>query len=131
MRRQVLARPFRILWLGFLTQSAVIGAAVLFAMTVIGLLLVPAMVLLALAGGFAGYVIAAYSFGVGLMLAFGRLEPDSAGERAIAAGIGALAAGVIGLIPFLGWLFVLALVLTGIGAITARVFRPAFFAGTI
>ena len=128
MRRQILARPFHLLWLGFLTQSAVIGAGVLFAMTIIGLLLTPAMVLLALVSGFAGYVVAAYAFGVGLMLAFGRSEPDSIGDRAMAAGVGALAAGIIGLIPFLGWLFVLALVLSGIGAITVRVIRPVFFA---
>ncbi|MDJ0824500.1 MAG: hypothetical protein QNJ16_03240 [Rhodobacter sp.] len=128
MRRQVLARPFRTLWLGFLTQSAVIGAAFLFAMTIIGLLLTPAMIFLALVGGFAGYVVAAYAFGVGLLLAVGRAEPDSIGDRALAAGVGALAAGIVGLIPFLGWLFVLALVLAGIGAITVRVMRPAFFA---
>ncbi|MDJ0627823.1 MAG: hypothetical protein QNJ44_06150 [Rhodobacter sp.] len=128
MRRQILARPFHTLWLGFLTQSAVIGSAVLFAMTIIGLLLTPAMILLAFVGGFAGYVVAAYAFGVGLLLAFGRGEPDSIGERAMSAGVGALAAGLVGLIPFLGWLFVLALVLTGIGAITLKVIRPVFFA---
>lgn len=128
MRKQLLARPFRTLWLGFLAQSTVIGAAVLFAMTIIGLLLSPAMVMLALIGGFAGYVVSAYSFGVGLLLAFGTKEPDSIGDRALAAAVGALAAGVIGLIPFLGWLFVLALVLAGVGAITERVIRPVFFA---
>ena len=128
MRRQVLSRPFYCLWLGFLVQSAVIGAGILFAMTLVGLVLTPAMVLLALAGGFAGYVVAAYSFGVGLMMAFNQAEPDSIGQRALAAGVGALAAGIIGLIPILGWIFVLVLVLTGIGAITLRVIRPAFFA---
>jgi hypothetical protein len=127
-RRQVLAHPFRTLWLGFLTQSAVIGAGVLFALTIIGILLTPAMAALALAVGFAGYVVAAYAFGVGLLLAVGREEPDSIGDRALAAGVGALVAGIAGLVPFLGWLFVLALVLTGIGAITERVLRPAFFA---
>jgi len=131
MRRQVLARPFHTLWLGFLTQSAVIGAGVLFAMTIIGLLITPVMVLLALVGGFAGYVVASYAFGVGLMLAFGRQKPDSIGDRAMAAGVGALAAGIIGLIPFLGWLFILVLVLSGIGAITVRVIRPVFFADTV
>ncbi len=128
MRRQILARPFHTLWIGFLTQSAVIGAGVLLAITLIGLLFAPAIVLLALIGGFAGYVVAAYAFGVGLTIAFGKPEPDSIGDRALAAGIGALVAGVIGLIPFLGWLFVLALVLAGVGAITMRVIRPAFFA---
>ena len=40
----------------------------------------------------------------------------------------AVAAAVVALIPFLGWLFVLALVLSGVGAITLRVARPRFFA---
>lgn len=130
MRKQILERPFHTLWLGFLTQSTVIGAGVLFGITIIGLLLTPAMIVLALAGGFAGYVVAAYAFGVGLLLAFGKPEPDSIRDRAIAAGVGALVAGIIGLIPLLGWLFVLALVLSGIGAITLRVVRPVFFAET-
>ena len=130
MRRGVLDRPFRNLWFGFLTQSAVVGSAILFAMTVVGLVLSPAAVLLALIGGFAGYVVAVYAFGVGLMLAFGRPEPDSIGERALAAGIGALVAGIIALIPLLGWLFLLALVFSGIGAITMRLFRPGFFVPT-
>lgn len=127
MRRQILERPFLTLWLGFLTQSAVVGAGVLLAITVIGLLLTPAALALALAGGLAGYVVAAYAFGVGLRLAFGRPEPDSLRDRAIAAGLGAFSAGIIGLIPFVGWIFVLALALAGIGAIALRVFRPAFF----
>ena len=131
LRRQLLERPFHSLWLGFLTQSAVVGAGVVFAITIIGLLLTPAMLLLALIGGFAGYVVAAYAFGVGLTLLFGRQEPDSIADRALAAAIGAFAAGVIGLIPFLGWLFVLALVLSGVGAITLRIVRPVFFADTL
>ncbi len=127
MRRRILAAPFRALWLGFLTQSAVLGSAILFAMTLIGIILAPAAVFLAFVLGFAGYVIGAYAFGVGLLLAFGRAEPDSLQDRVIAAGAGALAAGIIGLIPFIGWLFVMALVLAGLGAITIRVFQPEFF----
>ena len=131
MRRLILARPIHTLWLGFLALSAVIGAGVLFAITIVGLLFMPAMLLLAFLGGFAGYVVAAYAFGVGLLLAFGRNEPDSIGDRAIAAGVGALVAGIIGLIPLLGWIFVLALVLSGLGAITLRVIRPVFFSDAV
>ncbi len=127
LRRSVLDRPLRNLWFGFLAQSALVGSAILFAMTLIGMVLVPAVILLALVGGFAGYVVAVYAFGVGLLLLFNRPEPDSIGERAVAAGIGALVAGIISLIPLVGWLFVLALMLAGIGAITLRLFRPGFF----
>ncbi|THH38256.1 hypothetical protein E4Z66_01385 [Aliishimia ponticola] len=129
MRRQMLDRPFNALWIGFLALSALIGAGILVGMTVIGLLLTPAFIALAVVSGFAGYVVATYSFGVGLLLAVGRSLPESLPERILAAAIGALVAAIIGVIPFLGWLFVLALVLAGLGAITIRLLRPAFFVG--
>lgn len=122
MRREVLAAPFRTLGIGFLTESALIGSIFLVAITLIGLLLVPAILLLAGVVSLAGYVIAAYAFGVGLILLIGRQEPDSLAERAVAAGIGALVAAVLGLIPVLGWIFVLALCLTGVGAIVRMLF---------
>lgn len=120
MRRRVLDQPLRMFAVGFVAQSALMGAGILVAMTVIGLLLTPAFVLLAMLAGFLGYVIGAYALGVYLFNATGRAEPDSLGDRALAAGVGALVAGIVGLIPFLGWIFVLALVLTGVGAITSR-----------
>ncbi|MDE0524881.1 MAG: hypothetical protein OXH79_23345 [Boseongicola sp.] len=130
MQRQVLARPIHTLWLGFLSLSAVTGASILLAVTIVGLPLVAALVLLAFVGTIAGYAVATYVLGARLLLATGRPEPDSIGSRGIAAGAGALAAAVIGLIPFLGWLFAIALALAGIGAITAQSIRPVFFADT-
>ena len=127
LRRGILNRPFRTLWFGILAESAVIGVTILLIMTLVGLLLAPATVLIALVSGFAGYVVAAYAFGVALLMAVGRPEPDSMGTRALAAGVGALTVGLIGLIPFFGWLFVLALALTGVGAIAIFLVRPAFF----
>ncbi len=127
MRRRILARPFATLGWGFLTLSAAIGAAVVLALTLIGIFVSPAALALAALGGFLGYVVGAYSFGAGLMIAVGRGEPDSLGARMLAALIGAGLAGLLALIPLAGWLFVLALVLAGVGAITLRVFRPAFF----
>lgn len=128
MQQQVFARPIHTLWLGFLSLSAVIGASILLAVTIVGLPLVAALVLLAFVGTIAGYAVATYVLGARLLLATGRPEPDSIGSRGIAAGAGALAAAVIGLIPFLGWLFAIALALAGIGAITLNSIRPVFFA---
>lgn len=128
LRRQILAMPFRSIWFGFLALSTLAGAAILSAMTLIGLFVMPAVILAAVLTGFIGYVIGAYALGVGLMLAFGRGEPATFGARAIAAGVGALVAGLVALIPLLGWLFVLALTLAGVGALTLRQLRPAFFA---
>ncbi len=129
LRRTILDRPFRTLWFGILAESVIIGSTVLLIMTVIGWLLAPATVLTALVVGFAGYVVAAYAVGVGLLLATGRSEPDSIGSRALAAGVGALVVGLIALIPFIGWIFVLAVSLAGVGSIAIWLFRPRFFAG--
>ena len=128
MRRRVLARPFATLGYGFLTLSALIGAAVMLALTLVGIFVSPAAIALAALTGFAGYVVGAYSFGAGLLIAVGRGEPTSLGQRAAAAFAGALVAGLIALIPILGWLFVLALSLAGAGALVHAMLRPAFFA---
>ncbi len=131
MQQRVLARPIHTLWLGFLSLSAVIGASILLTITIIGLPLVAVLALLAFLCTIAGYAVAVYVLGVRLLLAMGRPEPDSIGSRGIAAGTGAAAAAVIGLIPFLGWLFAIVLALAGIGAITVQSIRPAFFADTV
>ncbi len=127
MRATLLDAPFRTLWFGFLTQSVLAGSAILFAMTLVGILVVPASALVAVLAGLFGYVVGAYALGVGLSLLAGRGEPESLGARVVAAVVGALAAGLIGLVPLLGWIFVLALTLAGVGAISVWLFRPAFF----
>lgn len=128
LREGLLARPFRALWLGFLAMSVPFGAVVVLGLTVVGLLAAPALLIVAAVGGVAGYVVGAYAFGVGLLRLAGRGLPDTLGQRAVAALAGALAAGVLGLIPFLGWLFVLALALGGVGALAEAWFRPRFLA---
>ena len=128
LRARILARPFAALWHGFLTQSLLIGGALVIALTLIGLLVTPIAILAAVLGGMAGYVIGAYALGVGLLNAAGRPEPGTLGQRALASLTGAAVAALLGLIPFVGWLFVLALALTGLGAISARIVGPRFFA---
>jgi hypothetical protein len=130
MRRGALGRPFHTIWIGFLALSALIGAGIVLLISVVGIFVSPAMAFLAGLLGFAGYVIGAYSLGAGLLGAVGRGEPDSLGQRALAAFVGALVAGLVALIPLLGWVFVLGLVLMGAGALVDRLFRPRFFAET-
>lgn len=126
LRHIVLDQPLRSLWIGALTQSALTGAVVVAGLTLIGLLAAPAFLLAAALLGFVGYVVGVYAFGVALLNRVGRTLPDSFGDRALAAGVGALAAGAIALIPFLGWLFVLALALGGVGAIMIAWLNPRF-----
>ena len=85
-----------------------------------------AIYLLALGGllGIVGYVVAIYLLGVWAITRAGALEPDTFPEYALAALIGALIAGLLTLIPFLGWLVLLALSFTGVGAIAVATMRP-------
>lgn len=128
MRTSMLARPFGMLWLGFLGLSVVLGAAIVSAMTIVGILMIPVLLVFAGVGAFLGYVVGAYSLGVGLRLLAGMSEPESLAERAVAALIGALVVAVVALAPFIGWLFVLAMTLAGIGTLINHLFRPKFFA---
>ncbi|MCR9152344.1 MAG: hypothetical protein NXH83_19460 [Rhodobacteraceae bacterium] len=61
--------------------------------------------------------------------ASGRKLPEDTGDRALATGVGALGAGIIGLIPLLGWIFILVLTLAGIGVIVLDLFKPRSYAG--
>lgn len=132
LRRAVLSQPCRTLVHGFFMESAIVGSVILFAMTLVGIVLIPVSLLAALILGISGYVVAVYSLGVGLLLVLGRPEPDGLGTRALAAGLGALAARSIALVPFLGWLSLLALTLAGAGALMLRWFqpKPALASGT-
>lgn len=127
LRQRVAGAPFGSIGLGFLTLSALVGAGLVVALTLVGLLLMPAAVALAAVAGLAGYLVGLYALGAWALKALGRGEPELAGERLLAALAGALIAALIALVPVAGWLFGLALMLAGLGALTARWLRPAFF----
>lgn len=114
--------PLRALGAGFLTQSALIGAAIVLAVTVIGLVLAPFVVLVAILLGILGYIVAVYLLGAWAMTRAGALEPDTFPEYALAGLIGAVIATLLSLIPLLGWFVILALTFVGVGAITMATF---------
>lgn len=124
LRRNILARPFQNLLFGFLVVAAGIGAAILLIFTGLGFLLVLASLMIALMMAFTGYVVGTYAMGVGLFQLVKWPEPDSLRTRVFAAVVGAFAVAIIAMIPYLGGLFVLALALTGGGAIAARLYQP-------
>lgn len=97
-------------------------------MTLIGLLAAPLTIVLAIVLGFGGYLVGAYALGVGLLGLIGRDVPGAWIERALAASVGAAIIAAAGLLPFIGWLFVLAVTLTGLGALCVVFFRPEFYA---
>lgn len=123
LRERALAHPVRSGLIGFVGLSTLIGSVVLLAMTGIGLLLIPISIIGAILLGILGYVIGTYVLGVWAVMMSGRPAPDSTGTRAVAAFIGAAIGALIGLIPWLGWLAVMAIFLVGAGAFTARVVK--------
>ena len=116
-RETALARPARSVAAGFVLLSTLVGAGFVLALTVIGIPLLPALLLCAGLAGYAGYVLGSYILGVGLWLRLGNAMPEGVLPKAGRAALGAGVAGLIGLIPFLGWLVVLALAFAGLGAI--------------
>jgi hypothetical protein len=116
-RETALARPGPSLVAGFLLLSTVVGSGFVIALTIIGIPLLPALLVAAGVAGYAGYVLGSYVLGVGIWLRLGKDMPDGVLRKAGLAVLGALVAGLIGLIPFLGWLVVLALAFGGLGAI--------------
>lgn len=121
--------PFRALGAGFLTQAALIGGAILFAVTVIGLVIAPFALLASVVVGLIGYVIAVYLLGVWAVTRAGALEPDTFPEYALTALVGAVIASLLTLLPFVGWLASIVLTLIGVGAMAIAAFsdhhRPA------
>jgi cytoskeletal protein CcmA (bactofilin family) len=118
------AGPLRTLGAGFVTQAALIGSTVLLAATIVGVLLVPVALIAAVVLGFLGYIVGVYRLGVWGIARTGALEPDTFPEYALAALVGALLASLAALVPLLGWLFVMALTLVGVGAIAISMIRP-------
>jgi hypothetical protein len=116
-RETALARPGPSLVAGFLLLSTIVGSGFVIALTVIGIPLLPALLVAAGVAGYAGYVLGSYILGVGIWLRLGKDMPEGVFQKAGLAALGALLAGLIGLIPFFGWLVVLALALGGLGAI--------------
>lgn len=127
LRRTMLGRPGGSLLAGFVVLSALTGAGILLLITLIGALLTPLAIVVALVAGYAGYVVGAYALGVAVLTALGRHDPENLRDRAIAAAAGAVVVGLIGLVPFFGWIAVLLVTLAGAGACTLVLLRPRFF----
>lgn len=126
MRTQLLGHPFRTLLTGFIAQSTLIGAGILLALTLIGLLLTPAALFFAVVAGLMGYIVGAYALGVGALKLAGRGYPQEAKHRALAALAGAVIAALVALIPLVGWIAIMALSLAGLGAVTRTAFPKRF-----
>lgn len=128
LRQSILAQPFRNLLFGFLGISAILGATILLLVTGIGFRLALVSLLMAALAAFMGYAIGAYTIGVKALQLANRPDPDSLGAKTFAAGVGAFIVSVIALVPYLGWIVILAVTVVGAGSIVIRLFRPKLMA---
>lgn len=116
LRARSVDHPGQSLWSGFLGLSTLVGAGFVASLTIVGIILLPAAILLAVLAMLVGYVLGVYVLGGAIWNALGRAAPVDLASKALMALCGAVLAALIGLIPFLGWLFALALGLVGVGA---------------
>jgi cytoskeletal protein CcmA (bactofilin family) len=115
MRNTSRARPFRSLGVGFLAFATVVGLVPISAITLIGLLVTPLFVLFAVVMGILAYLAGVYLFGDRLI---GTLTPvDTLPKRTMVLAVSIIAAGLLGMLPVVGWLVTLLLVAFGYGAI--------------
>lgn len=123
LRERALARPVKSGVIGLVGLSALVGSVVFLAMTGIGIVLIPVSLIVAALLGVVGYVVGTYVLGVWAVLMSGRPAPASIGARAAAAFVGAAIGALIWLIPWIGWLAVMAIFFVGAGALVARMLK--------
>lgn len=117
-RQAALGRPGMTLLLGVLGLSLLVGLGPVAAMTLVGVLFAPIVALLVIVVWILGYVIGAYVVGMRFWTGFGGEEPRTLGRLLIVAGA-VTVVSILNFIPVLGWLCNFAVVLFGVGAVTA------------
>ena len=112
-------RPFRRFGLGLLAFASVVGLVPVAALTVVGLLLVPIALIFAFIACSLAYIAGVYLIGS----AIGRRITSlvSAGPKVIALAASLVIAGLLTMIPFLGWLISLGIVAYGFGVVAALI----------
>jgi cytoskeletal protein CcmA (bactofilin family) len=112
-------RPFRNLGLGLLAFAAVLGLVPVMAMTVVGILLLPFVVIFAVVACSLAFVGGAFLIGVRIASAF--IGVDTNLKRLGVLAISLVAAALLGMTPFLGWFITLLILIFGFGAATVAV----------
>ena len=108
--------PFRRLGLGFLAFAAVLGLIPALAFTIVGLLLLPFVLVLAVIACSLAYL--SGTFFIGLRIAGAFVRTDTNLRRLAVLAVALIAAALVGMIPFVGWLITLGIVVFGFGTAT-------------
>lgn len=114
-------RPLRNFLVGILGFAAVVGLVPVFAMTLIGIVLLPFVLIFVVVACALAYTFGAYLIAIRIMQAM--LPIDSAAKRIGVLAAGLLAGGLLGMLPVLGWLITLLLLVFGFGAFTVVALR--------
>ena len=112
-------RPMRRIGLGLLAFATVVGLVPVAALTVVGLLLVPFVLIFAVIACSLAYVAGVYLIGRAIGA---RLTPVTTTARKVAVlAVSLVVAGLLTMVPFLGWLISLAIVAYGFGVVAALI----------
>jgi cytoskeletal protein CcmA (bactofilin family) len=112
-------RPFRRFGLGLLAFASVIGLVPVAALTVVGLLVVPVVLIFAFIACSLAYVAGVYLIGSAIGRCIAPLA--TTGRKVAALAVSLVLAGLLTMIPFLGWLISLAIVAYGFGVVAALI----------
>ncbi|HEX6956582.1 MAG TPA: hypothetical protein VF194_01225 [Ferrovibrio sp.] len=124
LRGIVRAQPWRSLLFGVIVLSALFGSLLVFAISLIGIPLLPLMLVAIPLALLAGYLGAAHMLGRSLLNA-ARMAGGEGSAAAIAAMLAGLAALILlGFVPVLGWLVAVLAVIFGLGAWALYLLQP-------
>ncbi|RUT31429.1 hypothetical protein EMQ25_11310 [Arsenicitalea aurantiaca] len=119
LRNAAVDHPFRCILLGGLGLSMLIGLVPVSAMTLVGILLIPIVILFIILVWTAGYLLGVHAVSWRVSKAFSLAPTRLAGQLAVLA-IGLVVFAVLNFIPVLGWLANLVVIFLGLGAMLQR-----------
>lgn len=122
LRKRVTGRPAMTALTGLIGLSMLFGAVPILGLSILGLPLVPLALIAVVIFWYLGYVLGAYSVGMGLARALGLTDDPSIPIRLGVLAATALVAALLNFIPILGWMANFVLVLFGIGAVVSALF---------
>lgn len=116
MEEASLRRPFRTTGLGILAFSSTLGLVIVAALTLVGLLVVPFVIIYIVVACSLAYVAGVYLIGMRLGSAFVKVDTNL--KRLVLLAVSLIGGMLLGIIPIVGWLITLLILSFGFGAFT-------------
>lgn len=118
LSQRISRSPGKALLFGFIGLATLIGFIPVSMITIIGIPLIPAVMLAIVVAWMLGYLLGAYAISVrvaGVM----EMSPQTPPARLLALAVGLVVIAMLNYIPIAGWILNFAVVLLGLGAMTA------------